>query len=225
MKYLRKILTVITFFSLSVAFRVYAEEAKTPESVPSEAVTAVQVAPSQKTTLNNLQAAFNGESNARVRYLAFAQKADAEGYGKVASLFRATARAEQAHLEQHARAIKKLGGIPVAQIDPVVAKSTAENLEAAMKGEIYESAVMYPEFLAEAEKSDIEAAINAFEDASAAEAVHAGLYKEALENLKVWKVGRVDFYVCPLCGNVVENIDFTNCPICGTAKEKFLKVS
>ena len=44
------------------------------------------------TTLENMQAAFNGESNAHAKYLAFAARADSEGYGEVASLFRAAAR-------------------------------------------------------------------------------------------------------------------------------------
>ena len=42
-------------------------------------------------TLANLQSAYNGESNAHVKYLEFAKQADVEGYGKVASLFRAAA--------------------------------------------------------------------------------------------------------------------------------------
>ena len=61
------------------------------------------------TTLENLQAAFNGESNAHARYLAFADKADQEGYGEVGSLFRAAAKAEEVHAANHAVVIKKLG--------------------------------------------------------------------------------------------------------------------
>ena len=48
-------------------------------------------------TLDNLQAAYNGESNAHARYLAFAEKADQEQFGEVASLFRAAAKAEETH--------------------------------------------------------------------------------------------------------------------------------
>ena len=62
------------------------------------------------TTLDNLQAGFNGESNAHSRYLAFAEKADQEGYGEVASLFRAAAKAEEVHAANHAAVIKKMGG-------------------------------------------------------------------------------------------------------------------
>jgi len=174
--------------------------------------------PAEKTTLDNLQTAFDGESNANARYLAFAQKADAEGYGKVASLFRAAARAEQVHYERHAKVIKALGGTPTAKIEKPVVKSTAENLKAAMEGEIYESTVMYPEFLAKADKDNIKEASDSFEDAGKAEAVHASLYKKALENLATWKVRNQIFNVCSFCGNVVERINFQECPICGKSK-------
>lgn len=180
------------------------------------------VAHAPKTTVANLQEAFNGESNAYARYLAFAQKADAEGYGKAASLFRAAAMAERVHLERHAKIIKKLGAHPVARMEPPNVKTTAENLESAFKGETYESTVMYPGFLALAEKEGNEDAVDAFEDAQAAEAVHAALYKSAIDHLKAWKTGRNDFYVCPFCGHVVEKLDFQECPICGTDKGKFL---
>ena len=217
MKSLSKILIVTAFFSFAIAFCVYAEKMKAPEAttaVVAEAVStakAVPPVPVEKTTLDNLQAAFNGESNANARYLAFAKKADAEGYGKAASLFRAAARAEQVHFERHAKVIKKLGAVPTAKIETPVVKNTAENLEAAMKGEIYESTVMYSEFLIKAEKDGIKDASDAFEDAGKAEAVHASLYRKALENLKAWKGKNKDFYVCPCCGNVVEKTNFKTC--------------
>ena len=225
MKNLSKILLGAVFFSLAVVFCAYAEDMKAPANVSGAVSTAQAVAaPVEKTTLDNLQAAFNGESNAHARYLAFARKADAEGYGKAASLFRAAARAEQVHFERHAKVIKELKGVPTANIETPVVKSTAENLKAAMEGEIYESTIMYPEFLIKAKKDNLKGAIDAFEDAGKAEAVHASLYKEALGNLKAWKGKNQDFYVCPFCGNVVEKISFKVCPICGESRKKFMTV-
>ena len=230
MKNLSKILIVTALFSFAVAVCAHAEEKKASENVPAVVTESLTVVPSvpratvEKTTLDNLQAAFNGESNANARYLAFAKKADAEKYGRAASLFRAAARAEQVHFERHAKVIKSLGGVPTATIETPVVKTTAENLEAAMKGEIYESTVMYPEFLAKADKDGIKDASDAFEDAGRAEAVHASLYKEALGNLKEWKGKNREFYVCPFCGNVVQSVNFKVCPLCGENKEKFMKV-
>ena len=76
-------------------------------------------------TLDNLQAAYNGESNANGKYLAYALKADEEGYHKVARLFRATASAEEVHLKNHANVIKGMGGTPEAHIKLPEIKSTA----------------------------------------------------------------------------------------------------
>jgi len=184
-----------------------------------------QAAPDSKTTLDNLLTAYNGESNAHARYLAFAQKADEEGYGQVASLFRAAARAEQVHYEHQAAAIKELGGTPEAKIETPVVKTTKENLETALQGETYESTIMYSEFLAKAEKDKIKSAIDSFEDAKAAEAVHAVWYKKALDNLDDWKGQMKGFYVCPLCGNIVDVIPGPRCPICSEDTKKFMPVS
>src|SRR5664279_606623 len=76
------------------------------------------------TTLKNLQTAFNGESNANARYDAFAKQADKEGYGQVASLFRAAARAEAIHAANHAVVIKNLGGTPEAKVEKPDVKTT-----------------------------------------------------------------------------------------------------
>ncbi|MBU6400698.1 MAG: hypothetical protein KGS61_10290, partial [Verrucomicrobia bacterium] len=64
-------------------------------------------------TLDNLNTAFQGESNAAHRYEAFAKKADAEGYAHAARLFRAAARAEAIHKENHKQAILALGAMPL----------------------------------------------------------------------------------------------------------------
>ena len=57
-------------------------------------------------TLENLKEAFAGESQANRRYLAFAKKADEEGYAQAARLFRAAAEAETVHAHAHLRAMK-----------------------------------------------------------------------------------------------------------------------
>jgi rubrerythrin len=184
-----------------------------------------QAAPAEKTTLDNLIAAYNGESNAHARYLAFATKADEEGFGQVASLFRAVARAEQVHYERHAEVIKKLGGTPHAKIETLAVKTTKENLGEAVKGETYETEVMYPAFLAQAKNEKQAGAVYAFEDAKAAEAVHAGWYKKVLADLDGWKGAKKEFSVCPVCGNVVDVLPGPACPICMTDTKKFIPMS
>jgi len=111
------------------------------------------------TTLDNLQAAFHGESNANARYLAFAWKADEEGYGRVASLFRAAAKAEEIHARNHAAVIEKMGGKAILTLEPIKVNTTAENLKVAVEGEVYERDIMYPEFIEAAKRENATAAV------------------------------------------------------------------
>jgi len=175
-------------------------------------------------TLANLQAAYEGESNATIKYTSFAIKAEVEGFYRAAALFRAAARAEQVHAAHHARIILKLGGTPTAKIHEVEVKSTRENLEAAKGGEEHERDVMYPSFIKEAEESGNAAAVRSFTLAMQAEAVHARLYGEALANLDAQRKPTT-FYVCLTCGEVTDNPEETDsCPICNAPKERFASV-
>jgi rubrerythrin len=181
--------------------------------------------PTATKTLDNLQTAFNGESNANARYLAFAQKAEAEGYGKVASLFRAAARAEDIHATNHAEVIRKLGATPTADVKTPDVKSTAENLQTAIKGESYERDAMYPEFLKQARDDGNRDAVRTFNFAKEAEAEHAKLYTEASNNLGAWKTNAQPFYVCPSCGYTTATLNFEKCPVDFTPREKFIAIS
>lgn len=203
-----------------------AKKAATTKEVVASAADKVAVG----TTLENLQAAFQGESGASARYAAFAKKADEEGYGKVASLFRAAAKAESIHAAGHGAVIKKLGGKPGEvngkqfELQPPEVKSTRENLEAAIKGETYEFKSMYPAFVAKARAEKNTAAIRTLNRARQVETGHAKLYKEALDNLAAWKAPNQNFYVCKVCGNTVALVDFAKCPVCDVSKDEYVAV-
>ncbi len=175
-------------------------------------------------TLDNLQTAYNGESNAQARYLAFAQNAQDEGYLRVAALFRAAAQAEGIHAKNHAAAIKKLGGVAKADVKTPDVKTTKENLQAAIDGETYEYQTMYAGFLTQARAEKNTAAVRTFNQAREAEKGHAKLYGTALASLDGWKQAG-DFFVCPTCGNTVDQVTFKKCPVCYTKADKFEKVS
>lgn len=177
------------------------------------------------TTLENLQTAFDGESNANAKYLAFAKKADDEGYTKVASLFRAAARAEEIHMGNHAQVIKKMGGAPKADVKPAEIKTTAENLKGAIEGETYERDKMYTDFIAEARSNGNTDALKTFNFAKVAEGEHAKLYAEALANLADWKGGKTTFFVCSTCGYTTTDANLQKCPVDFTPKEKFESIS
>lgn len=182
--------------------------------------------PEKTQTIANLQAAFNGESNAHARYIEFAKKADAEGYGEIGSIFRAAAKAEEVHAANHAAVIKKMGATPEAKIETPAVKSTRENLEAAIKGETYERDKMYPEFIQQAKAARNTDALRTFNLAKTAEAEHAKIYTEALNNLAKLKGSKnKEYFVCTVCGFTTAKIDFSKCPSCFEPKEKYTSVS
>lgn len=163
-------------------------------------------------TIDNLKAAFAGESQANRTYLAFAKKADAEGFPQIARLFRAAADAETVHAHAHLRV---LGGV----------KSTAENLEVAIAGEGHEFREMYPGFVAEAEAEGNKPALTSFRFALAVEEVHHNLYTRALETLKAGRdLAEAKIWVCPVCGDTFVGEAPERCPVCGAPREKFFEV-
>lgn len=175
-------------------------------------------------TLKNLNAAFQGESNASNRYAIFAKKADADGFPMVAKLFRAASASESIHRDSHKAAIEKLGGtVDTFVLEAVTPASTEENLKAAIKGETYEVQTMYPGFLALAKTDDAKPAIRSFQSAEATEKEHILLYEAALANLG--KNLPVDYYVCSICGATLTELPAKKCPICRQGREKFNKIN
>jgi rubrerythrin len=160
-------------------------------------------------TEQNLWAAFAGESQANRKYLAFAQQAEKEGHKQIAKLFRAAAEAETVHAHAHLRV---LGGV----------KGTAENLEAAISGEIHEFKSMYPEMIDAAKAEGNKAAERSFSYANEVEKIHAALYQKALENLG--KLEDADYYVCSVCGYTCEAEAPEKCPVCSAKAKAFSKV-
>ena len=172
-------------------------------------------------TLANLQAAYNGESNAKARYEAFAVKADDEGYKTVAALFRATAKSEALHAKRHAGMITKMGAVAKMTLETPVVAGTRENLAAAVQGEVGERDAMYPAFIKQAGLDKNDGAALTFKGAMASEASHAELFKKALAELESWKAGDKDFYVCQVCGYTTMDGALVKCPICAAPREKF----
>ena len=164
-------------------------------------------------TVDDLKAAFAGESQANRKYLAFAKRADADGLTQVAKLFRAAAAAETVHAQNHFRAMDGVG-------------STADNLKAAIEGENYEWVTMYPDFIQDAEAESNKRALNSFKNAWEVEKVHEALYRKALTALETQQpLPEVDYYVCPVCGNTHEGPLEGKCPVCGTPGSRYERMS
>lgn len=173
-------------------------------------------------TIDNLEAAFNGESNAHAMYTAFAEKAKEEGYIDVYNLFRATAKAEEIHAGYHAKVIRGYGAEPKAEVKTPEVKTTAENLKTAIEGETYEKETMYPGFVKQAELEKDSKAVRTFKGAMAAEVEHAKLYTLALNNLAEWKNSGKKIIVCGECGYTTMDLSLGKCPVCSYPRNQFI---
>jgi rubrerythrin len=163
------------------------------------------------TTEANLKEAFAGESQAYRKYVVFAKKAEQEGFANVARLFRTAAEAEAIHATGH---LNSMEGV----------KSTAENLRAAVAGETHEYTEMYPPMIEQAQQENHKGKwmLNL---ANKAEAVHAQLYKLALEAVSQGKdLTETNFYLCPVCGHIEMGKPPAVCPICNVKGDKYIQV-
>ncbi len=130
-------------------------------------------------TMENLKAAFAGESQANRRYLYFASKADVEGFNDAASVFRSTAEGETGHAFGHLEFLAEVG-------DPATGEpigATADNLKAAIAGETHEYTDMYPGMARTAREEGFEEIADWFETLAKAERSHAGRFQKALDSL------------------------------------------
>jgi rubrerythrin len=163
----------------------------------------------KKMTEENAKAALAGESQAHIKYLNFAQRARQEQKPNVARLFEAASYAEQIHASAHLRV---LGGVG----------NTTDNLAAAMAGEAFEVAEMYPAYLAVAREQGEASAERSFFRAMDAEKVHHALYSRAAEAVAGGGDRDVgDVWVCDVCGWTAEGEAPDECPLCKAKKERF----
>ena len=162
-------------------------------------------------TEQNLKAAFAGESQAHMRYLAFADRAEEEGRPNIARLFRAIARAEQVHATGHLKALAGMGQTPA-------------NLSAAFGGETFEITEMYPAYLEVAKLQQELGAQQSMTYALQAEKLHAALYERAQAAAGAGQDLQLgELYVCPVCGHTVEDDPPERCPVCATRAERFMR--
>lgn len=165
------------------------------------------------TTQQDAMDAFAGESQANRKYLAFSEKAAAEGFKNVATLYKAASEAEAIHAK---KLLKVLGAVG----------TTGKNLEGSVEGETHEYTSMYPAFIRDAEAEKKSDAVLAFTHAMKAEEVHAGLYKKALAAIKAGHdLGNEKIFLCPVCGNIEIGKAPDKCPICGVLGKQFKEIT
>jgi len=92
----------------------------------------------KKMTEENLKNAFAGESQANMKYLIFANKAEKEGFPNVARILRGIAYSEQLHASNHYEQLDNISG-------------SSKNLQTAIDGETFAIEEMYPAYKTVAE--------------------------------------------------------------------------
>jgi len=177
------------------------------------------------TTIENLETAIIGETNASVKYALISNEAlYQEQYG-IAAMFAAASAAEAIHVKNHTLVLEELGGAIEVFPEHKFSGTLEENIQNAIDGEIEEFTDMYPPMIATAKKDELVSALKTFTFAKKAEERHAQLYAESLGLLKAGNSDEISkiWYVCPDCGNLFNNlIGFEICAICGVNKEVFI---
>lgn len=179
------------------------------------------------TNIQNMQAAFKGETTASAKYAAYSKKAEAEGHHQIALLFLAASKSEKIHANNHKAVIEDAGQKTPAITPEFTVKTTAENLKDAIAGESYEISTMYPEFLKNANTAGNQLSLMSLNYAYKTEQKHKPLYEKALaalQNNTVKSLASV-YYICPTCGNTYDTSAPKRCGISMTSSEKFIKIA
>ncbi|MBV6427872.1 MAG: hypothetical protein KIPDCIKN_02395 [Haliscomenobacter sp.] len=191
---------------------------KTDPAAPKDAKTA---------TINNLKAAFTGETTASAKYAAYSKKAKEEGFTQIALLFKATSKSEMIHANNHRAVLEDMGESTPAVNPQYTVKTTPENLADAIAGESYEISTMYPEFMTAANSAGNQLALTSLNYAYRTEQRHKPLYEQALAALQNNQAATLpgQYLVCPTCGNTYDAAPPKRCRISMTPNERFIRIN
>lgn len=164
-------------------------------------------------TEQNLNAAFAGESQARVKYQFYASKAKKEGYEQISAIFQETSDNEK----EHAKIWYKLLHDGVAD--------TMTNLKDAADGENYEHTDMYKKFAEDAREEGFNEIAELFEKVGEIEKHHEERYRKLIENIEkgmVFKGDGVTVWKCRNCGYIhIGDSAPEKCPVCNHPQSYF----
>ena len=163
-------------------------------------------------TLQNLMAAFAGESQARNKYTYYASKAKKEGFEQIAELFTETANQEKEHAKIWFKLFHGVG-------------DTMENLKDAAQGENDEWTDMYPHMAQEAREEGFDDIADLFDGVAAVEKVHEEKFRRLLANIE----GGIIFsregdrvWQCRNCGHIHVGMQAPDvCPVCNHPQAYF----
>jgi rubrerythrin len=159
--------------------------------------------------MSDLEKAFTNESQTSVKYLSFAKKAEQEGLREIAKLFKAASEAERIHARNHLRAME-------------VKRNSMDNIKVSIDEKVRAIEQMYHPMLEHAKEEGDHWSVKSFCYAYEAGKVVAKLFEDTLMNSGEEK--KVDYFVCKVCGLIVENEVPEKCPLCGSQKKVFKRI-
>jgi len=186
-------------------------------------------------TIENLMAAFIGESQARNRYTLFSKIAKKEGYGFISKIFEETANQEREHggwnykMLQELKKDEPFEDLEIKAGGPTTYGTTEENLKSAIAGEDYEWKEMYPGFADTADKEGLSEIATRLRAIAKAEKHHSERYGTLLKLVgddAFFKRGKKVVWICLECGYEVEMDELPKnwkCPSCSHPRAYFRK--
>lgn len=177
-------------------------------------------------TEKNLLKSFAGESQARMRYTFFAEKASEEGYEQIAELFLETAENEKEHARRFFSFLDRGEGLEIDAAYPAgFVGNTLQNLKMAAAGEHEEHTELYPAFADIAKEEGFPEIAAVFRLIAKVEVEHENRYRKLIENIEKNLVFEREDKVrwkCRKCGYVHEGkLALETCPVCNAPKAFF----
>jgi rubrerythrin len=174
-------------------------------------------------TISVLCTAYQNEMTAFRAYIAYAEKAESEGYPNTAKLFMAIGNSESIHARNFKRILTELK-VDVKDIPPpkLTVLNTKENLKLLTEKEIKEIDQTYPLLIERIKPEKHQAAIDIMSWAWKSEEQHRNLLKKIHSGTgflframaKIIEITPMRAFVCQVCGSTVLKLPTKTCPIC-----------
>jgi len=184
-------------------------------------------------TISVLRTAYQNEMTAFHAYIAYAEKAESEGYPHIAQLFMAISNSESIHARNFKRILTELK-VDVKDMPPpkLIVLTTKENLKRLTEKEIKEIDQTYPSLIKQIKPEKHEAAIHYISWSWKSEEQHRDLLKKIHSGTgmlfkamaKIIEVTPMRCFVCQVCGSTLLKLPTEVCPVCGVPASNYKKI-